>query len=89
METRPLGTPHFRYVQSGGAFTEASLEEGQKERSLWFYATRRRVRSAAEARVIQSAEKSLLGQSALYLIKSGAVLPKDGTTCQRCVLGDT
>lgn len=89
IKTRPPGATHFRYVQLGGAFTEPPPEEGQQERSLWFYANGRRVRGAAEARVLESAEDGSQSGFTVYVVKPGAVLPKDGATFQKCILGDS
>ena len=90
--TRPPGsTNHFKYVQLGGAFTEPPPKGGQEERSLWFYANGRRVRGVAEARVMESAENSSGSQKGftVYLVKPGAVLPKNRSFLQRYILGDT
>ncbi|KAF7510887.1 hypothetical protein GJ744_005717 [Endocarpon pusillum] len=89
IKTRPPGSTHFRYVQLGGAFTEPPPKEGQKERSLWFYVTGRRVRGAAEAKVLESAEDGSQSGFTVYVVKPGAVLPKDGALLQRCLLGDS
>jgi len=87
IKTRPPGPTHFRYVQLGGAFTELPPKEGQKERSLWFYANGRRVRGAAEARVSESAEDGSQSEFTVYVVKPGAVLP--GAILPRCILGDS
>lgn len=87
IKTRPPGLTHFRYVQLGGAFTELPPKEGQKERSLWFYANGRRVRGAAEARVSESAEDGSQSEFTVYVVKPGAVLP--GAILPRCILGDS
>lgn len=86
---RPAGSRPFRYVQLGGAFTEPPPEEGEGERSLWFYKNGRRVRGAAEARVLAAAEDDG-GESgfAVYVVKPGGVLPKDKGFFQ-WILGDS
>lgn len=89
IKTRPSGLRHFRYVQLGGAFTEPPPKDGQKERSLWYYANGRRVRGAAEARVLESAKDGSQGDFTVYVVKPGAVLPKGGTFLPRCILGDS
>ncbi len=89
IKTRPRGSTPFRYVHLGGAFTEPPPRDGQKERFLWFYTNGRRVRGAAEARVLGSTEDGSQGEFSVYLVKPGAVLPKDGAFLQRCILGDS
>lgn len=89
IKTRPPGSTHFRYVQLGGAFTEPPPQEGQRERSLWFFANGRRVRGAAEARVLESAEDGSQSEFTVYVVKPGAVLRKDKAILQRCILGDS
>lgn len=89
IKTRPPGSTHFRYVQLGGAFTEPPPKDGQKERSLWFYANGRRVRGVAEAKVLESAEDGSQSGFTVYVVKPGAVLPKDRAILQRCILGDS
>lgn len=88
IKTRPIGSKQFRYVQLGGAFTEPPPKEGQKERSLWYYANGRRVRGAAEARVLECSEDGDQSAFTVYLVKPGAVLPKSGAILQ-CVLGSS
>ena len=88
IKTRPPGLTHFRHVQLGGAFTEPPPKEGQKERSLWFYTNGRRVRGAAEARVLESAEDASQGEFTVYVVKPGAVLSRNGAILQ-CILGDS
>ncbi|KAI9644287.1 hypothetical protein NHQ30_007643 [Ciborinia camelliae] len=88
IKTRPPGSTQFRYVQLGGAFTEPPPKEGQKERSLWYYANGRRVRGLAEARVLESSEDDPQGAFTVYLVKPGAVLPRSGAILQ-CVLGSS
>ncbi|KAH8703250.1 hypothetical protein BGW36DRAFT_369041 [Talaromyces proteolyticus] len=75
IKSRPssLAKP-FRYVQLGGAFTEPPPEEAKQERSLWFFQNGRRVRGAAEARVLEAAEYGAENEFAVYLVKPGAVL---------------
>ena len=89
IKTRPFRSTQFRYVQLGGAFTKPPPKEGQKERSLWFYANGRRVRGAAEAKVLESAEDGSQSDFTVYLVKPGAVVPKGGAIFQRCILGDS
>lgn len=86
IKARPPRPTHFRYIQLGGAFTEMPPKEGQKERSLWFYANGRRVRGAAEARVLESAEDGSQGTFTAYVVKPGAVLP---TILPRCISVDS
>ncbi|KAJ8062651.1 hypothetical protein OCU04_009173 [Sclerotinia nivalis] len=88
IKTRPLGSTQFRYVQLGGAFTVPPLEEGREERSLWYYASGRRIRGAAEARVMESSEDGAQGAFTVYLVKPGAVLPRRGAILQ-CILGSS
>ncbi|KAF7873926.1 hypothetical protein EAF04_002598 [Stromatinia cepivora] len=88
IKTRPLGSTQFRYVQLGGAFTVPPLEEGRKERSLWYYANGRRIRGAAEARVLEASEDGTQGAFTVYLVKPGAVLPRRGAIFQ-CILGSS
>ncbi|KAK6597647.1 hypothetical protein ACHAQE_007177 [Botrytis cinerea] len=88
IKARPLGSSQFRYVQLGGAFTEPPSEEGQKERSLWYFANGRRIRGAAEARVLETSEGSIQSAFKVYLVKPGAVLPKNATILQ-CVFGSS
>ena len=88
IKTRPPGSTPFRYVHLGGAFTEPPPKEGQRERSLWFFVNGRRIRGAAEARVLESAEDGSQSESAVYVVKPGAVLPKNIAILQRCI-GDS
>ncbi|KIW56501.1 hypothetical protein PV05_05160 [Exophiala xenobiotica] len=88
IKTRPPGST-FRYVQLGGAFTEPPPKEGQKERSLWFFAHGRRVRGATEARVLESAADGSHSGFTVYVVKPGGVVPKDKGILQRCVFGDS
>ncbi|KAF7895552.1 uncharacterized protein EAF01_009514 [Botrytis porri] len=88
IQARPLGSPQFRYVQLGGAFTEPPSEEGQKERSLWYFSNGRRIRGAAEARVLESSEDSIQSTFKVYLVKPGGVLPRSATILQ-CVFGNS
>ncbi|KAJ9659238.1 hypothetical protein H2198_003242 [Neophaeococcomyces mojaviensis] len=88
IKTRPPGSSHFRYVQLSGAFTEPPPEEGQKERSLWFYANGRRVRGATEARVLETTEHGSESGFTVYIVKPGAVLTNYATILQ-CVLGES
>ncbi|KAF7952908.1 hypothetical protein EAE96_006131 [Botrytis aclada] len=88
IKARPLGSPQFRYVQLGGAFTEPPPEEGQKERSLWYFSSGRRIRGAAEARVLETSEDSIQSTFKVYLVKPGGVLPKSATILQ-CVFGSS
>lgn len=88
IKTRPLGSAQFRYVQLGGAFTEPPPEEGQNERSLWYYESGRRIRGAAEARVLESSEDGTQSAFTVYLVKPGGVLPRRGAFLQ-CVLGSS
>ena len=85
IKSRPSGSTHFRYVQLGGAFTEPPPRDGQKERSLWYYASGRRVRGAAEARVLESAEDDPQSKFTVYVVKPGGVMPKAGAFLQRCI----
>ena len=89
IKTRPSSLQPFRYVQLGGAFTEPPPKNGEKERSLWFYANGRRVRGATEAMVLESGEDGSRGEFMGYLVKPGAVLPKNGATIPKCILGDS
>ena len=82
VKARPPGSTPFRYVQLGGAFTEPPPKEGEKERSLWYFSNGRRVRGAAEAKVLESAEGGL----EVYLVKPGGVLPKGGALgAMKCI----
>ncbi|MCJ1240724.1 hypothetical protein MMC14_008728 [Varicellaria rhodocarpa] len=89
IKTRPTGSTPFRYVQLGGAFTEPPPKEGQEERSLWFYVNGRRVRGAAEARVLESAEDGSQNGFTVHVVKPGGVLPKNQTFLQRYIFGDS
>ena len=89
IKTRPPGSTHFRFVHLGGAFTEPPPREGQEERSLWFYANGRRVRGAAEARVLESAEDGSQSEFTVCVVKPGAVVPKAGAILQRCILSNS
>ncbi|KAK5213213.1 hypothetical protein LTR47_001263 [Exophiala xenobiotica] len=88
IKTRPAGSA-FRYIQLGGAFTEPPPKEGQKERSLWFFANGRRVRGAVEARVLEAAEDGSQNGFEVYLVKPGGVVPKDKAFFQRYIFGDS
>ena len=90
IKTRPLGSTPFRYVQLGGAFTEPPPKEGEKERSLWYYANGRRIRGATEARVLAESteEGSSQREFAVYVVKPGGVLPQNRAFLQRWV-GDS
>jgi len=90
IQTRPPGsTTPFRYVQLGGACTEQPPKEGQKERSLWFYANGRRVRGAAEARVLECAGDGSQSELSVYVVKPGGVLPKNGASIPRWIVGES
>lgn len=90
IKARPSGSPQFRYVQLSGAFTEPPPKDGQKERSLWFYANGRRVRGLTEAKVLETAEGTSHDQFAVYLVKPGGVLPNNGAqTLLKCITGDS
>lgn len=88
IKTRPAGSTPFRYVQLGGAFTEPPPKEGEGERSLWFFKNGRRVRGAAEARVLEAAEVGSRSEFEVYVVKPGVVLPKERAIFQRCI-GDS
>lgn len=87
IKARPSGSTRFRYVQLGGAFTEPPPKEGQGERSLWFFKNGRRVRGAAEARVLKSAEDGPRSEFEVYVVKPAAVLPRYNAILERCILG--
>ena len=89
IKTRPAGSPQFRYVHLGGAFTEPPPKEGQKERSLWFFTNGRRVRGAAEARVLESAEDGSQGEFTVYIVKPGGVLSEGKAFLQRWIFSDS
>ena len=89
IKTRHPGSTAFRYVHLGGGFTEPPPKEGQQERSLWFYANGRRVRGAAEAKVLESTEESLPNGFGVYVVKPRAVLSKGRAIVQKCILGDS
>lgn len=86
IKARALEPKAFRYVQLGGAFTEPPPREGQGERSLWYFANGRRIRGAAEARVLECSDDAVQNAFEVYLVKPGAVLPRNGAILQ-CVLG--
>lgn len=89
IKTRPPGSPQFRFVQLGGAFSEHPPEEGQKERTLWFYTNGRRVRGAAEAKVLASSEDGPNSQFVVYLVRPGGVLSGDRGMLVKCIFGDS
>ncbi|MCJ1444952.1 MAG: hypothetical protein MMC23_005456 [Stictis urceolatum] len=89
IKTRPPGSAQFRYVQLSGAFTEPPPKEGEKERFLWYFSNGRRIRGAAEAKVLEAADDSSQGGLAVYVVKPGAVLPRDRATLQKYVFGDS
>lgn len=88
IKTRALESQAFRYVQLGGAFTEPPPGEGQGERSLWYFANGRRIRGAAEARVLECSDDAVQNAFEVYLVKPGAALPRNGAIFQ-CVLGSS
>jgi len=88
IKTRPLGSTHFRFVQLSGAFTEPPPKDGQKERSLWFFANGRRIRGATEARVLESSENGSHSEFTVYVVKPGGVLPRGGAFLQH-IFGDS
>ena len=89
IKTRPPGSTPLRYVHLGGAFTEPPAKEGQKERSLWFFANGRRVRGAAEARVLECAQDGPQSGFTVYVVKPGGVLSKGNAFIQRWIFGDS
>ena len=85
IKSRHPSSAPFRYVQLGGALTEPPSQEGEKERSLWFYANGRRVRGATEAKIMEASADDF----EVHIVKPGAVLRGDGGLLRKCVLGDS
>lgn len=83
--TRSRGSELFRYVHVGGAFTEPPPKKGQEPRALWYFTNGRRVRGAAEAKVMEFQEQ---GKLEVYIVKPGAVFAKNAGFWQWCV-GDS
>ncbi|KAA8565340.1 hypothetical protein MFRU_045g00430 [Monilinia fructicola] len=88
IKTRPPGLTQFRYVQLGGAFTEPPVQDGLKQRSLWYFANGRRIRGLAEARVLACSEDDPQNAFTVHLVKPGAVLPRSMDIFQ-CILGSS
>ena len=89
IKTQPSRSTPFRYVQLGGAFTEPPPKEDEKERYLWYYTNGRRVRGAAEAKVMECTEAGPRSKFIVHIVKPGAVLSKNRGFLEKCVLGES
>jgi hypothetical protein len=69
------------------SYNEPLINELKDVGSLWWIVNGRRVRGAAEARVLEAADKE--GELATYVVKPAAVLYNSQSFVQKWIMGDS